>query len=139
MRLRVGAVFIPVLNLESSIQWYTDCLGLQLVDNWESGASFTFQNGEALLALIQVECIQPLEFPTSGTGAPSNVYFHFETDDLEQTRAYLENKGVEVTQYYDHGMMNELFIKDPSGNQIAIFCEKEQSPFYKHATGKISW
>jgi catechol-2,3-dioxygenase len=52
MKPRVGAVFIPVLNLEASISWYMECLDLQLVDNWGAGASFTFKEGEALLALI---------------------------------------------------------------------------------------
>lgn len=137
MKLRVGAIFIPVINLEESISWYTECLELQLVDNWGAGASFTFTNGETLLALIQVKQTTPLEFPVGENR--SNVYYHFETDSLEQLSNHFQKKGVEITRAYDHGVMNELFIKDPSGNEIAFYCEKENSPFFKHATGKVSW
>lgn len=136
MKLRVGAVFIPVLNLETSIEWYSECFGLQMVDNWGAGASFTFKEGESLLALIQVNELSPLDFPANGT---RNVYFHFETDDMEQFKAFLEAKGIEVEKSYDHGPMTEVFIKDPSGNEISVFCEKKNSPFYQHAAGKVSW
>lgn len=137
MKIRVGAVFIPVLNLRESIIWYSDCFELQLVENWGVGASFTFKHGEALIALIQVDDIQPLHFQVSRN--VNNVYYHFETDDLNQTRKLLEEKGIVIEDSHDHGFMNELYIKDPSGNEIAIFCEKNESPFYKHATGKTSW
>lgn len=137
MKLRVGAVFIPVLNLEDSVSWYSKCFGLQLVDNWGEGASLSFENGEALLALIQVEEMQSLKFQV--TKNQSNVYFHFETDDIEHARLFLEGLGVEITKSHDHGLMIELYFKDPSGNELAIYCEKKESPFYKHATGKTSW
>lgn len=135
-KLRVGAVFIPVLNLASSISWYIDCFGLELVDDWGAGASLKFPSGEALVALIQVNEIQPLHFTT---GNNNNVYFHFETDNLEMIKNHLEKKNIRITAYKDHGLMNEMYIIDPSGNQIAIYCEKETSPFYNHATNKISW
>ncbi|RKP57956.1 VOC family protein [Cohnella endophytica] len=137
-KLRVGTVFIPVLNLESSITWYTECFGLELVDNWGAGASFKFPSGEALVALIQVSEIQPLHFST-GDNQVDNVYFHFETDDLDKIKAHLRGNNIKIMKQEDHGLMNEIYIIDPSGNQIAIFCEKETSPFYKHATNKISW
>lgn len=136
MRLRGGAVFIPVLNLEESISWYTECFDLQLVDNWGAGASFTFKEGEALLGLIQVNELSPLGFPVNGR---SNVYFHFEADDMEQFKNDLEVKRIDIIGSYDHGVMDEVFIKDPSGNQISVFCEKKESPFYHHAKGKVSW
>lgn len=135
-KLRVGAVFIPVLNLEESISWYVDCFELELVDHWGTGASLKFLSGEALLALIQVNEAQPLHFTT---GSNSNVYFHFETDNIELYKAHLEEKNVEITAYKDHGLMDEMYIMDPSGNQIVIYCEKKSSPFYKHATNKLSW
>ncbi|GGH27588.1 VOC family protein [Paenibacillus segetis] len=138
MKLRVGAVFIPVLNLEQSISWYTDCFGLELVDNWGVGASFKFPSGEALVALIQVREIQPLHFST-GDNQIDNVYFHFETDDLDKMKIHLRENNISIMKHEDHGVMNEIYIIDPSGNQIVIFCEKETSPFYRHATNKISW
>ncbi|WP_078551601.1 VOC family protein [Bacillus alkalicellulosilyticus] len=137
MKLRVGAVFIPVLNLEESIGWYKEILDLQLVDQWGAGASLNFKTGEALVALIQVQQKAPLHFHVGID--QTNVYFHFETDDLDSLRRHFEYKGVEITNSYDHELMNEIFIRDPSGNQISFFCEKEESPFYKHASGKVSW
>ncbi|GMK49176.1 VOC family protein [Paenibacillus glycanilyticus] len=137
MRIRVGTVFIPVLNLIDSITWYSECFGLQLIDNWGEGASLSFKEGEALIALIQVEEIQPLQFQVNIN--QKNVYFHFETNDINETIDFFKEKGVEIISCMDHGLMKECYIHDPSGNQIAIYCEKEESPFYKHATGKTSW
>ncbi|WEK56058.1 MAG: VOC family protein [Candidatus Cohnella colombiensis] len=137
MKVRVGAVFIPVIDLEESINWYLNVLELKLIDNWGAGASFSFNQGESLLALIKVEKVSPLKFAVNET--QSNVYFHFETDDLAQLKRNFESKGIRITSLMDHGLMNELFIIDPSGNEITFFCEKSESPFYKHATGKTSW
>ncbi|WP_336789681.1 VOC family protein [Paenibacillus sp. MMO-177] len=137
MKIRVGAVFIPVLNLIDSITWYSEFFCLQLIDNWGAGASLSFKEGEALIALIQVEEIQSLQFQVNKN--QKNVYFHFETNNINETIDFLEKKGVEIISSYDYGLMKECFIQDPSGNQIAIYCEKKESPFYNHATGNISW
>ncbi|MCR2805600.1 VOC family protein [Paenibacillus soyae] len=137
MKLRVGAVFIPVLNLKKSIDWYKECFDLQLIEDWGEGASLSFKSGETLLALIQVQKLVPLEFPVQNN-QPHN-YYHFETDDFVELRNHLERKGIEIIETHDHGVMNELFIMDPSGNRIAFYCEKKESPFYKHAAGKVSW
>jgi len=137
MKVRVGAVFIPVLDLEESINWYSNALELRLIDNWGTGASFSFSNGESLLALIKVEKLSTLTFTVTDT--QSNVYFHFETDDIVQLKRHFESKKIKITNLSDHGPMIEMFVKDPSGNEIAFYCEKNESPFYKHAKGKISW
>jgi len=137
MKVRVGTVFIPVLDLEESINWYSNVLELKLIDNWGVGASFSFSDGECLLALIKVAELSSLDFKVNDT--QSNVYFHFETDDILQLKRYFESKEIKIVNFSDHGPMIEMFVKDPSGNEIAFFCEKYESPFYMHATGKISW
>ena len=135
--MRVGAIFIPVLQLDESISWYSDSFGLEVIDNWGAGATLRFAHGEALVALIHVDTLSPLQFQARND--QNNVYYHFETDDMEETIEILKGKGITIHNYLDHGFMTELFIQDPSGNTIAFFCESSNSPCYQHATGKISW
>ncbi|HEU5138690.1 MAG TPA: VOC family protein [Bacillales bacterium] len=130
MKLRVGGIFIPVTDLERSIEWYMECLNLKLVDRWPegAGAGFTFENGEAGLGLVKVETKQPTEFRVSSRY--QNCYYNFEPENVQEMHQFLKGRGVKVTEIEDHGPMEGFDFFDPDGNPFSAVRDKPQSPYY---------
>ncbi|MDQ0272352.1 VOC family protein [Cytobacillus purgationiresistens] len=62
--LKIGAVFIPVTNVNKSVEWYKDVLELNYVGTWpgDEGADFYFNTEKQYLSLVKVNKKQPTVF-----------------------------------------------------------------------------
>lgn len=107
---QVGAIFIPVSDIEAARDWYCDILGLPA-------------DGEISHGHLYV-------LPMKGTGivldsriyAEENVFtapaFHFNTDNIEQAFAYMKEKKVSLITEIEH--KHWFNFKDPDGNLLMI-------------------
>ena len=110
---RVDTVFLEVRDLENSIKWYSEILGLTLRWNRNGYAAFTI--GETSLTLVQSTNIKP-----------ANHYpFNFFTDDIESVHKFLVESKVNTDDiaYYDD--LSTFDFKDPDGH-ILNFCQFDE-------------
>ncbi len=147
-------VGITVKDLESSIRFYHDVLGLEFVNEpspWLDGAELGPAVGVPGAALRQVSLklgdttLELLEYksPPSETATPlmsNNIgasHVAFLVDDIEATRAELEAKGIEffsAVNVVDEGVLagwRWVYFADPDGYplelvQVAYYNEKER-------------
>lgn len=115
----LGTVFIRVTDVEKSVPFYTEVIGLTLreIENWEvgRGANFLFPNQSILLTLIeQTENFEPLKQPTF------NLFCH----DIVEHYEWLKSQGVKVgdlniwsSEWNDH---IDFDVYDPDGNAINL-------------------
>lgn len=107
---QIGAVFIPVSNIQQARDWYCDILGLPA-------------DGEIAFGHIYV-------LPMQGAGivldskiySEANIFrapaFHFNTADIEEAYSYMKEKRVNLTTGIEH---NHWFnFKDPDGNLLMV-------------------
>lgn len=130
--IRIGAVFVPVTNVERAVEWYKEKLNLNLVGIWpdNGGADFYFTTEKQYLTLVKVEEKQTLVF----TANPKyqNSYFNFTTNDLEAYHKELKQKGIQVSGIKDHGPVVGFDFHDPDGNLFGVVVDKENfKDFYK--------
>ncbi|WLD92828.1 VOC family protein [Alkalihalobacillus sp. AL-G] len=133
MKIRIGSIFIPVTDLERSIKWYAEHLGLQLVNRWEnnSGAGFSFEHGDAFLGLVNVERRQPTDFEVSKDSSFRNCYYNFEPEDVYAMHTKLKENDVEVTDVIDYGPMVGFDFFDPDGNCLSAVRDKQGQAYYR--------
>ncbi|OZM56850.1 glyoxalase [Lottiidibacillus patelloidae] len=106
----VGAIFIPVKNIEKARDWYCEMLGLPV-------------EGEVQFGHIYV---LPMEGPNivldSKIYSEEKVFqvpmFHFNTEDIEAAYTYMKEKGVELTSAIEH--QHYFTYKDPDGNHLMV-------------------
>ncbi|HET7579274.1 MAG TPA: VOC family protein [Bacillales bacterium] len=114
----IDAIFLPVLNLEESLEWYKKYFGVKV--NWRdregwnaAGVSFEFGG----MVLLERELINQSD----------HIRFNLYTPDVAFSYRHLKENGVEVNKFVQYDDMDCFDFKDSSGNWIGIVgCWKEE-------------
>ncbi|SDZ37705.1 VOC family protein [Bacillus sp. 166amftsu] len=123
--LKIGAVFIPVTDIEKSVEWYKDHLELSYIDTWPDGegADFYFNSEKQYLSLVKVEGKQSMNFTVNPKY--QNPFYNFTTNDLEGTHKRLQQKGVHVTDIRSDGPIIGFDFYDLFGNKLGVIIDKK--------------
>jgi catechol 2,3-dioxygenase-like lactoylglutathione lyase family enzyme len=89
---RIGAVFMPVRDLQKSLDWYVGGLGLTLYNHWGKGADLGVNSKDNLITLLEVG-----DKDTEKLEHVGRSYFSFFSADLELSRCLLEKQGIFAT------------------------------------------
>jgi catechol 2,3-dioxygenase-like lactoylglutathione lyase family enzyme len=114
----VDFLTIPTRDVERSVRWYTEVLGLEL------GAE-----GEVETPNVTISFWNPERDGEQFT--PHVGGFAIRVADVEEARRELEAKGVTFKgETYDSGVCHMGFLEDPDGNTIIVhrrYKPREQS------------
>ena len=126
-------------NMAATIAFYEDLLGFPRVADIQN---HTTDGGEVRLVYFEcgeeqfvvfMECKGvegiPADFDTSINGAlgvPAGLY-HFalkvkSVEALEEKKAELARRGIEVSKTVDHGYARSIFFRDPNNLQVEFCC-----------------
>jgi lactoylglutathione lyase len=117
---------IRVKDMENSLRFYTEILGMQVVESLEAtpptaGKVVTLRSPDStqLLELNWYEAGSRFGLPYSN--GEELDHLAFECDDLSDAIRELERLGIEVAfRLKEVGGWNEAFIKDPNGIWIEL-------------------
>lgn len=117
----IATVEIPVSNLQSSISFYQEILGVEIHFQGEQNAMLTFnKKGVPTIFLVETDSTDTISFQNSHTDVVHSI-IDFYTHDLEGFYHWLQEKGIDVGSYNvnpDHGYGGFGF-KDPDGNLLS--------------------
>ena len=123
-------VAIMVSDLENSVKWYVENLGLTKYTKEEWGPYPVFLlAGRSGLALF------PAKKGTADEGlAPEirldHLAFNVDGDSFSKARTFLTKRGIKTT-FKDHTYFHSLYFNDPDGHQLELTtCVGEESEFY---------
>jgi catechol 2,3-dioxygenase len=117
-------VNLKVQDLERSLQFYREIIGLKVLDRTEKTASLTADGKKPLVTIEQPEHVTPMRGRTTGL-------YHFAL--LLPTRRDLARITVHFAarQVYlgsaDHLVSEALYLWDPDGNGIEIYRDRDPS------------
>ncbi|MEQ8841313.1 MAG: VOC family protein [Acidimicrobiales bacterium] len=107
----VHHVSVNVDDVEANRAFYVDVLGFTEIDRPDLGIGGAWlQMGPQQLHLVELPLME-------GFGP----HFAIPVDDIEQARAVLQSRGVEVSDVSPiDGVCLQAFFHDPAGNQIEL-------------------
>jgi len=115
---QIGQIAVPVTNVERSIGFYRDTLGMRLLFQAAPGLAFFDLNGIRLM----------LDGPAKAQAGNSSVIY-YKVDDLQSAFETLSKRGVQfetqphlIAKMPDHDLWM-AFLRDPDKNLIALMCE----------------
>lgn len=130
----VGPVELTVRDLDRSIAYYTQRIGLERLSEDASGPVVLGAAGFPLLSLV--------ENPAARTVRGTTGLFHFAILvptrlDLANVLARLAATGTRLSGASDHGVSEALYLSDPEGNGIEIYRDRPAEA-WPRAGGKLA-
>ncbi len=119
----VGPVHLTVADLDRSLGYYTDSIGLQVLARDDARAELG-AGDETLLVLYEEPGAEPVEGHTG--------LFHFailvpDRLDLARWLAHAAQSRVALTGASDHLVSEALYLRDPDGHGIEIYRDRDRS------------
>ncbi len=114
--LDLGPVHITVTDLDRSVGFYQDAIGLQIRERGDSEASLS-AGGEKLLRLVENREAKP-------AGRHAGLYhfalLHPSRAELARAAASLAATRTAISGASDHGISEAIYLPDPDGNGIEL-------------------
>lgn len=117
----IATIEIPVTNLERSIQFYVDIIGVEVHFKGEKNAMLTFNSkGAPTLFLVETEDDQRVAFRNTNNDVLHSV-IDFYTPSLKKLYGELKKKNVEVGTFNvnESNGYGGFGFKDPDGNWLS--------------------
>ncbi|MEY8744178.1 VOC family protein [Paenibacillus tundrae] len=127
----LGEVSLRISNLERSIQFYTQVVGLKLLERKDSVATFTVDGQHSLLRLEEI----PNAVTMPERSSAGLYHFAILLPDRKSLGLALRNlaaSGIEIGQG-DHLVSEALYISDPDLNGIEIYADRPRDTWQRDA------
>ena len=118
---KVGHVVLSVKDVEASVKFYTEALGMEVMRLREGNAAFlSFGTQHHDIALFKAP-----EGAEMGKLGLNHIAFQIEGGETELRQLYgrILQHGAKVDYTTDHGMTHSVYFFDPDGNRLEIFAE----------------
>ena len=127
--MNVGHVVLKVRDLERSVRFYQDVLGLKEVARGTFGRPMAFfsATGENHhdLALFEVGPRRRALRDESGGALPCRLRIGHSLEELRTAKAHLEANGVEELRLRDHTVSQSIYLNDPDGNGLELYVDAD--------------
>lgn len=133
---RIGYVYVPTVQIDESIAWYTRHLDFRLMNKFQDRGSYLavlhhpHQHSIALL-LIETVDRKPLEITRNGAPYPIMA---LNCPDIAYTHRRLSEEGVNPGELMTlgNGEAKYFYFRDPDGNLLeAAWSQWDQKDEYK--------
>jgi catechol 2,3-dioxygenase len=116
----VGPVGLTVSDLDASLDYYRETIGLDVIERGDGGAQLG-ANGHALLALVEEPGARPAD------GYTGLYHFALLVPDRTALARWLAHAGrerVALTGLSDHFVSEAIYLRDPDGHGIEIYADR---------------
>jgi catechol 2,3-dioxygenase len=121
---RMGAVRLTVADLERSIAYYRDAIGLVALRRFEGGVALGAAGGVEVLVLEEVPGAVPAD------GYPGLYHFALllpERTDLARFLAHAARERVPLVGLSDHFVSEAIYLRDPDHHGIEIYWDRPRA------------
>lgn len=135
---RIGHVHLKVSDLERSIAFYRDVLGLEVQQYYGDQAAFLSAGGYHHHIGLNTWTSRGGRAPAPGTtGLFHTAFVYPDRPALGAALAQVIARGVEIEGAADHGVSEAVYFSDPDGNGIELYRDRDPADWPRGDDGLL--
>jgi catechol 2,3-dioxygenase len=136
---RIGHVHLKVADLERAIAFYRDVLGFELTQRYGAQGVFLSAGGyHHHIGLNTWESLGGAPPPRGSAGLYHFAILYPDRASLADALRRVLAAGVELEGAADHGVSEAIYLRDPDGNGVELYCDRPKSEWPKTAHGDLN-
>ena len=137
-RVDIGHVHLKVADLERALAFYHGVLGLAVTQRMGDTAVFLSAGGyHHHIALNTWESAGGQAPPPGSTGLYHLAIRYPDRAALADALRRLDRAGVPLEGAADHGVSEALYLRDPDGNGVELYWDRERSEWPRSSDGSL--
>ena len=135
---QTGHVHLKGADLQRSLLFYGDLLGFQITTMYGNQAAFISAGGyhhHIGLNTWHSKGLPPV--PKNSVGLYHTVILYPTRKDLALIYSRLQKANYPLTGVSDHGVSEALYLDDPDGNGVELYCDRPKELWPSHRDGTI--
>ena len=135
---RIGHVHLRVANLERALAFYKGVLGFQIMGTYGDQMVFISAGGyHHHIALNTWESLDGSPPPPGHTGLFHVAILYPNRAALADALRRVQKAGITLTGASDHGVSEALYLNDPDGNGVELYCDRPREEWPWVEDGKL--
>ena len=135
---RIGHVHLKVSDLERSISFYRDVLGLAVMQRYGTQAAFLSAGGyHHHLGLNTWESRGGPRPAANAVGLYHAAFLYPDRSSLARAVKGVIAAGVRIEGAADHGVSEAVYLSDPDGNGIELYHDRPEADWPRDADGQL--
>ena len=137
-QVRIGHVHLKVADLERSLEFYRDVLGFEVTTRIGDSAAFLSAGGyHHHIGLNTWESRNGNPPPPRATGLYHAAILYPTRAALADALRRLLAANVPLEGASDHGVSEALYLRDPDGNGVELYCDRPVENWPRNAAGDL--
>jgi len=138
-QVRMGHVHLKVANLERAIGFYCDVLGFELIQRMGDQAAFLSAGGyQNHIALDTWDSLGDPPPAPGTTGLYHHAILYPSRAALADALRRLIEADIGLEGAADHGVSESLYLRDPDGNGVELYCDRPRENWPRTADGRLA-
>jgi catechol 2,3-dioxygenase len=122
---RIGPVHLKVADLDRALGFYRDVLGFKVTQRYGAQAVFLAAGDyHHHIGLNTWESAGGPPAPKGSAGLYHTAILYPSRADLADALRRVRAAGIALTGAADHGVSEALYLDDPDGNGVELYCDK---------------
>ena len=137
--IRIGHVHLKVADLDRSITFYRDVIGLEVQRQYGDQAAFLAADGyHHHLGLNTWDSRGGTAPPPGHTGLYHTAFLFPDRAALGRALRRALDADVDLTGASDHGVSEAIYFDDPDGNGVEIYRDRAVEDWPRDANGSVA-
>jgi catechol 2,3-dioxygenase len=135
---RVGHVHLKVADLDRAIAFYSGVLGFELQQRYGAQAAFLSAGGyHHHIGLNTWESLGGSPPPRGHTGLYHTALLFPDRATLGAAVKRVLAAGIALDGAADHGVSEAVYLTDPDGNGVELYCDRAPADWPRDAAGNL--
>lgn len=137
-RTRIGHVHLKVADLDRALAFYCGVLGFTVMQRLGTQAAFISAGGyHHHIGLNTWESAGGSPPPPGTTGLYHLAILYPDRTALADALRRLDAAGIPLEGAADHGVSEALYLRDPDGNGVELYCDRPEAEWPRAADGSL--